>query len=254
MKKILLVEDEQFLSEMYQMKLESEGYDVFFAANGKDGLEIAIKEKPDLVLLDLLMPIMDGYEMLTELRKNKETKNLKVCILSNLGQLSEINRSKEIGIEGFLIKANLTPSQLVENVEKLLRGEKLLNGMRGKKKKSVLLIEDENDIIEMYNMHLSKANYDVGMARNGAWGLKLSREQKFDIIVMDMTMPAMSGYDMLKEIRSDSKNQETPIIVLSNSAQDKDIERAKKCGASRYLLKSGITPSKLIREINKIIK
>lgn len=255
MKKILVIEDEQFLSEMYQMKLEREGFEVVLADNGKKGFKLSKKEKPDLILLDLVMPIMDGFETLTEIRKNKSTKNLKVCILSNLGQNSEIERSLEIGIDGYLIKANLTPSQLVENVLKLLAGEKLLKDYRKTttNKKSVLLIEDEDDIIEMYNMHLVKDGYEVGMAKNGAWGLKLSEEKKFDIIVMDMTMPAMSGYEMLKRLRKKSKNIETPILVLSNSAQDNDIEKALEYGATSYLLKSNITPSKLSKEIKKII-
>lgn len=253
MKKILIVEDEKFLSEMYQMKLEREGFEVTVAENGKEGLTLAKKEMPDLILLDLVMPTMDGYEALEKIRKDKKIKNLKVCILSNLGQADEIERSIKIGVEGFLIKANLTPSQLVENVYKLLAGEKLTKSRKKQNNKSVLLIEDEDDIIEMYNMHLIKDGYDVGMAKNGAWGLKLAQEKKFDIIAMDMTMPAMNGYTMLKEIRKKSKNTDTPILVLSNSAQDEDVEKAMKYGATSYLLKSNITPSKLSKEIKKII-
>lgn len=134
MKKILIVEDEKFLSEMYQMKLEREGFEVVVAENGKIGYDLAKKEKPDLILLDLVMPVMDGYEALTEIRKDEKTKNLKVCILSNLGQANEIERSRDIGIEGFLIKANQTPSQLVGNVIKLLNGEKLTKGRSAEEK------------------------------------------------------------------------------------------------------------------------
>jgi len=94
----------------------------------------------------------------------------------------------------------------------------------------------------------------VEIARNGAWGLKLAREKQFDLIVMDMVMPAMSGLELLKKIKAESLHQNIPILVVSNSAQDKDVEEAKNNGATDYLIKSLLTPAKLIKEIKKYLK
>ncbi len=124
-KKILIVEDEEFLAEMYQMKFESEGYDITIASDGPECLEKVETEKFDLILLDLVMPGMDGFQVLEKLRENAETMKTKVYILSNLGQEEEVARAFDKGADGFLIKANLTPAQLMEDVKKIFAGKQV---------------------------------------------------------------------------------------------------------------------------------
>ncbi len=121
--KILIIEDEQYLADMYKMKFEREGYEVELAYDGESGIELAKKVKPDLILLDLVLPKMDGYTVLRALRADKKTKSLKIYVFSNLGQEEEIEEGLKNGADGYLIKANVTPTQLVELVEKILRGE-----------------------------------------------------------------------------------------------------------------------------------
>ena len=122
-KKILLIEDEQHLAEMYKIKFEHEGYKVIIAQNGEQGIEAAINEQPDLILLDLVMPKMDGYDVLTKLRSDNKTKKIKTYILSNLGQDEEIDRGFKNGANGYFIKSSLTPAQLVQKVKKIFNGE-----------------------------------------------------------------------------------------------------------------------------------
>jgi DNA-binding response OmpR family regulator len=120
MTKILLIEDDEVLAGMYKMKIKQQGYELVAAENGEEGLEKAKKEKPDLILLDLILPQKDGYQVLQELKEDKETKGIKVFILSNLGQNGEIKRGKEMGADDYLIKANMTPRQLVDKIDKKL--------------------------------------------------------------------------------------------------------------------------------------
>ncbi len=117
-KKILLIEDDNFLVEMYKIKFEKEGYKVATALNGDEGINQARKEKPDLILLDLVLPEKDGYEVLEVLKKDEQTKAIPVIILSNLGQNGEVKKGKEKGAEDYLIKANFTPRQLMDKVKK----------------------------------------------------------------------------------------------------------------------------------------
>ena len=267
MSKILIVEDEENLAEMYRIKFVAEGFEVFMASNGQEGFDIAKKVKPDLVFLDLVMPVMDGFEALDLIRKNKATKDLLVVILSNLGQQEEIDDGIKRGANAFLIKANLTPRELVAKTREMLsmqseqikreasirNGEKLPeneahNGL------TVLFIEDNKEIIQMYRMQFQKSGYNVELADNGAWGVKLAKEKKFDAILMDIMMPAMNGHQMLRSIKEESKNIDTPVIVISNSAQDEDIESAIALGADRYFVKSNITPKKLVDELAKLMK
>jgi DNA-binding response OmpR family regulator len=265
-KKILIIEDESYLSEMYKIKLESEGYQVAIADNGQDGIAQIENEKPDLVLLDLMMPRMNGFQVLEILKEKKLLDDLKIYILSNLSQKEEVDKGVSLGAEGFLVKASLTPTQVADFIHELFAKKKVKNKTKIQKKSeeskikqekengfNLLLIEDEYDIAEMYEFRLKKAGFKVKVAHNGAWGLKLAKAKKYDLIIMDVVMPAMDGCQMLKKIKKESLNHSVPVIVLSNSAQDKDIEEAKKCGAVSYLLKSQITPVKLIKETKKVL-
>jgi len=119
-KKILIVEDEAFIAEMYKIKFESDGYEVILAHDGNEGVEFAYEFSPDLILLDLMMPHKDGYQALKEIRAEEKTRTLRVFILSNLGQKEEIDKGIELGADGFLVKAHLTPTQLLEKVNEIL--------------------------------------------------------------------------------------------------------------------------------------
>ncbi len=118
--KILLVEDDGFLASIYSQKLELEGFEVAFATNGEDGLKLAQKDKPALVLLDLLMPKMDGFEVLERLKADPNLKDIPVLILSNLGQREDIERCMKLGAVGYVIKAHSLPHETVRRVKEIL--------------------------------------------------------------------------------------------------------------------------------------
>lgn len=120
MTKIAIIEDDQAISQMYRIKFEAEGYEVEIAENGKLGLELIEKFRPDIVLLDLMMPEMNGDEMLVQLRQTDFGKGLKVIVLTNVGE-DELGESVEnYGIEEIIVKANLTPSQVLQVVVEVL--------------------------------------------------------------------------------------------------------------------------------------
>lgn len=119
-KKIVIVEDEVFLSEMYKMKFSAEGYDVYTAANGEEALKVVSEVMPDILLLDLVMPKMDGYEVLKKLRADEKTSKLKIYVLSNLGQTGEVDKGLEEGADGYFVKSSMTPTQLADEVAKIL--------------------------------------------------------------------------------------------------------------------------------------
>jgi DNA-binding response OmpR family regulator len=120
MSKIAIVEDDVAISQMYRIKFEAEGYEVDTAENGKIGLALIEDMKPDMVLLDLMMPEMDGEEMLTKLRATSYGKNIKVIILTNMGETEVPASIKEMNVEAFILKANMTPRQVAELVKEHL--------------------------------------------------------------------------------------------------------------------------------------
>ena len=115
--KIAIVEDDAAISQMYRIKFEAEGYEVETAEDGKLGLELAEAMKPNMILLDLMMPIMDGIEMLTRLRKTDWGKDIKVIILTNKGEQEIPPEVKKLGVEALILKAAMTPRQVAELVK-----------------------------------------------------------------------------------------------------------------------------------------
>lgn len=120
MAKILLVEDDEMLHSMYTQKFEKEGYEVLSAYNGADGVKKAQTEKPALILMDIIMPKMDGFVALKKLKKKEETKDIPVIMLTNLGQEEDVKKGKELGASDYFIKANHTPAEVVAKVKELL--------------------------------------------------------------------------------------------------------------------------------------
>lgn len=118
--RIVIVEDDQAISEMYRFKFEADGYEVETADNGKLGLELAQKMHPDIILLDLMMPEMNGDEMLTKLRTTAWGKNIKVVILTNRGEQEIPEAVKQLGVRRVILKANMTPRQVAEVVKQEL--------------------------------------------------------------------------------------------------------------------------------------
>lgn len=117
----MVAEDDSLYAKVYQNKLGKEGYDVVIAENGKVAVEKATVLKPNLILMDLIMPIMDGFTALKEIKANPKTKNIKVLVMSNLGQDSDIVKAKTLGAEEYFVKANISIQELVDKVRQYVK-------------------------------------------------------------------------------------------------------------------------------------
>lgn len=118
--KILLIEDEEMLANMYEVKFQNEGFEITKALDGASGLELAKSIQPDLILLDVIMPKMDGFSVLKSIREDASIKDLPVILLTNLGQDEDVQKGKELGVVGYLVKANVTPAEVVEAAKREL--------------------------------------------------------------------------------------------------------------------------------------
>lgn len=124
MKKILIIEDDPFLSEMYCKKLKRLGFESRVAVNGKEGLEIVRQDRPDLILLDIVLPQVDGYEVLKRLKEDKELRKIPVIFLTNLGQKDEVEKGVSLGADAYIIKAHFTPTAVVNKIKEVLEKNK----------------------------------------------------------------------------------------------------------------------------------
>lgn len=122
--KLLLVEDDVTLVKMYERKFISDGYDVVIAYDGEEGLKKASKEKPDLVLLDIMLPKLDGLAMFKKMRSQPETFSTPVILLTNFGQEDAVFECFKLGAVDYLVKSDVTPQQVVAKVENFLAEKK----------------------------------------------------------------------------------------------------------------------------------
>jgi len=120
MKKILFIEDESALQETFRGILREEGYEMISAMDGEEGLRLAKTEKPDLILLDLVLPKIDGFKVLKRLKEDPETKKTPVVILTNLEDVENVNKALELGATTYLVKASYSPEEILEKIRRIL--------------------------------------------------------------------------------------------------------------------------------------
>ena len=121
---VLIIEDDKYLNDLLSKKLQDEGFNLFSATDGEQGLKLAKEETPDVILLDLLLPGMHGFEFLETVKKDPKTKSIPVVIISNLGQKEDIERGLALGAADYLVKAGVTLDGIVAMVNKVLTQSK----------------------------------------------------------------------------------------------------------------------------------
>jgi DNA-binding response OmpR family regulator len=121
MSKILIIEDDKFLRELIVSKLKKENYDIVATVDGEEGIQKVKEEKPDLILLDLILPGIDGFEVLSQIKSDPTISSIPVIILSNLGQKEDIDKGITLGANNYLIKAHFTPGEIIEKIKTILQ-------------------------------------------------------------------------------------------------------------------------------------
>jgi two-component system, OmpR family, alkaline phosphatase synthesis response regulator PhoP len=266
MAKVVIVEDDPMISEIYSKKFSDVGFDVSAVTSGEQVLDLALAEKVDVILLDLIMPKMDGFEVIRKLRDGMYDPNIKIIVTSNLSSHEDQDKAMKLGANGFVAKSDYSPSELVIQVKRLInqfseqkKNEAKLNGSvsasvpRGGKKR-ILMIEDEEIIIDMFGEKLKQDGYDVVFARNGAWGVKEPLKEKFDLYIIDMMMPAMTGEEMVTRLKMEEETKNVPTIMLSASVEEQYVKKMEELGISAFFGKTQITPSELSNRVAELLK
>ncbi|MCK5416224.1 response regulator [Candidatus Parcubacteria bacterium] len=264
--KVLIIEDEVSLVDLLSNKLKKEGYIVETARDGEDGLAKVVEFKPMLILLDIMMPKKNGYEVLEELKKKNI--NTPVIIISNSGQPVEIEKTKKLGAVGHLIKTEFSPEDVLEKVKQCLNGNNLIDEEQNEQvlipkenpdvKKldiKVLLVEDDSFLREISSKKLTKEGFTVFEATDGEQAILGAKKVNPDIVLLDIILPAVDGFQILSEIRSwDNKAGKVPVIMLSNLGQEDDIKRAMDGGANDYMVKAHFTTEEIVSKIKELLK
>jgi CheY-like chemotaxis protein len=228
-RKILLIEDEELIVILLKRKLEKEGYKVSVANNGVEGMEQMREDKPDLILLDIIMPRMGGFEVMQEMRKDEHLRAIPIIIISNSGQPDLTLKRCSIKLKNKLVK------------------------YMAKAKQKILIVEDDKFLRDLITQKLRKEKFGTVEAVDGEQGLKKIKSEKPDLVLLDLILPGIDGFDVLTQIKKDHGLATIPVIILSNLGQKDDIERGLKLGATDYLIKAHFTPGEIIEKIKKTI-
>lgn len=275
-KKIFIVEDDNVLRDVLVEKLSKSGYVVESAEDGEVALQkLHAGLAPDLILLDILMPKKNGMEVMEETSADPVLKNIPIVIISNSGQPVEIERAKALGAKDFLIKAIFDPSEVLEKVRIILGEtptppatgvekpnfgatiirETAQQGMAAKKdgEWGVLVVEDDKFLRELFVRKLFSDGFKVENAIEAKAAFEILERWKPDIILLDLILPGVDGFEILSRIKKDDRLKDIPVIVLSNLGQQEDIDRAMSLGAQDFMVKANFTLEEIIVRVRSIL-
>ncbi|MHB8660431.1 MAG: response regulator [Minisyncoccota bacterium] len=234
MSQIFIVEDDTTLRNVLLEKLSKSGYVVEGAGDGEEALQkLRAGLKPDLMLLDILMPKKNGMQVMEEMNVDPTLRNIPIMIISNSGQPVEIGRAKKLGAKDFLIKADFSPEEVLEKVEALL----LHPAGQNEKKQGALIIEDDKFLGELFVSKLISSGLKVEKATNAKNAFEILERWEPDIILLDLMLPDVDGFEILARLKKDVRFAAIPVIILSNLGEQTDIDRAMKLGAQEFMVK-----------------
>lgn len=236
---ILVVDDDLgFINELSE-KLEKEGFKTLHTTSAKDVVKLAKKHKPMAITLDIVMPEMDGWEVLLHLKKDDETSDIPVIIISNS---EEEDTSVALGAVGYIQKP-VNKDLLLKEIENI-----------NKAAANILIVDDnEIDIMHMTNT-LENENLQVSTCTSGEQCLSILEQKKPDVLLLDLMMPEMDGFKVLNEIRQKETLQDLPVIIVTAKDLTKQEKHFLNKRASSIVTKSTNTENNIIHEIRGILK
>ncbi len=267
--KILIIEDEKALVNVLEKKLLYEGYEVSVACDGQEGMHKVKATNPNLILLDIVMPKMNGFEVLENLKKDKKISSIPVIVLSNSGYSVDLDKALDLGAVDYLVKAEFDLDEVVKKIEEIIGKENFpKEELKDKEKqnlsqeifsqdnnglKKILIVEDDKFLRDLCLRKLEKNGFKVSTAFDGEEGLKKIKEEKPVLVLLDIVLPGLSGFEVLKQIKTNPQTASIPIIILSNLGQKEDIKKGINLGAEDYIIKADNTPNEIIEKVKSVM-
>ena len=260
-KTIVFVEDNPVVLAAYGNQLQREGFHVESARDGLEAMKILSRLVPDLIILDLLLPKLNGVDVLKFIHSQPRLKTVPVFILSTNSIVSAAEESVLERANKRLLKSACTPAIIVEAVQKLFTVPPTFsgdspasqaNGSQPANAKIIVFVEDNPVVFMAYRNRLQAAGFHIQPVPDGLEAMKILSKLVPDLVILDLLLPKLNGVDVLKYIQSNPRLKAVPVIVLSTNsiidvAEEYVLERADK-----RLLKSSCTPAIMLQTIQKL--
>jgi CheY-like chemotaxis protein len=236
---VLVVDDSAPMRELLRDIIESAGYLVAEAASGAAALQLARLLQPQLITLDVMLPDLDGFDVIQVLRNDPLTRDLPVLFVS---ATSEHERALALGGSGFITKP-FTSDELIGQIR----------GLLAPRQRRVLVVDDDYHVRPTLARLLQRGGFQVAEAADGRTGLELIQRDPPDLVLLDIRMPDIDGYEVLRQLKQHPTHQHIPVVILTASdLSDTAQQRALALGAVRYLEKP-IASGDLLAEIERIL-
>ena len=224
-KTILVVDDEANVRRFLKHELTNVGHRVVEASGGKEAIDLAKEYHPDLITLDIIMPDINGFDVTAVLKNDPGTKDIPILILSVVG---DKERGYQLGASDYVTKP-FNSTLLIGKITQLL----------GRTQKKVLVADDDKSLVKALEFELKKRGFSVCAAYDGKEALKMVEGNQPDLIVLDIVMPEIDGYEVMKILKGNPDTANIPIIVLTGVEIDGGRVKALSLGAAEYVTKSG---------------
>lgn len=244
--RILVVDSKEEMAELIKLELQTEGYEVFSTSCGQKGMELIREVKPHVVLLDIMVGNGKGYEILRSIKENH--KDIAVIIVTATGAETEVQKGLELGADDYIAKPFYS-GLFLERIRKRIKDGRQEGSKQNPK---ILVIDDDTELTQSLMTHLKKKGYYAVGAYSGREGLELIPSVKPDLIILDIIMPEMDGYEVLKEIKKKPSTQNITVILLTAKGLDEDIQKGLDLGADDYITKP-FPPALLTRRIQDVM-
>ena len=243
--RVLVVEDDPDQADLLKLYLVDAGYEVVLAVNGREALEEMKRQPPDLIVLDLLMPEMNGFAFLEAKAQNREFASIPVMILSAVADQTE---GTPLSADAILRKP-IRRAELLGSLEKLLPA-----GAKRQGRAKLLVVDDDPKALKIVGSYLPKDRYQVLTAMGGADGLELARSERPDLLVLDLMMPDMSGFDVLAALKRDEDTRAIPVIILTAKILTEQERERLESQVAAIAEKGKASREKLLGEIERILR
>lgn len=227
---VLIVDDSKTIRSVLSSQLRSRNIDVTEAIDGLQGLNCICEKHYDLVITDIIMPNMDGYQLCTEIKKNPATQSTPIIILSTNENNSEIKKGFAVGAAAYITKNNAT-KELIPYVNEILKKSKILRD------KLILVVDDSKYILNVVSSGLSDAGFKVITASNGKEAYDIASKEIPDLILSDINMPVMDGIEFCEKIQKNNSVSNIPFVIMSSGGDRVTMRKLLHKGASAFLVK-----------------
>jgi two-component system, cell cycle response regulator len=268
-KKILIVEDNEINQDMLGRRLLRRGYEILLANNGAEGCSLALSAQPDLILMDMSLPVMDGWEATRKLKADERTASIPIMALTAHAMVGDLEKAMTAGCDDYHTKPIDLP-QLLQKMEALLakfpvvrpavieeratlavESQPRATAAKASPEKAdsarLLVVDDNEANRDMLSRRLERAGYAILLAESGEEALDILQQQPVDLVLLDIMMPGISGLDTLKSIREMHSKAQLPVLMATAKDGSDDIVQAFELGANDYITKPIDFPVALAR-------